>query len=82
MRPGDRVAVKLSQGIEMAVAILAVLRMGAIVVPMSNVLGHDGLAHRLGDSDPRVLVAAGSEADVELAAIAGVPLSGRRGCAR
>jgi acetyl-CoA synthetase len=67
---GDRVAVKLSQGVDMAVAILGVLRLGAIVVPLSNVLGDDGLAHRLADSDPRMLVAAGSEHEREL----GVPL--------
>jgi acetyl-CoA synthetase len=56
VRPGDRVAVKLSQSLEMAVAILGVLRLGAIVVPLSTVLGEDGLVHRLSDSDPRVIV--------------------------
>jgi acetyl-CoA synthetase len=67
---GDRVGVKLSQGLDMAVAILGVLRLGAIVVPLSNVLGEDGLRHRLGNADPRVLVAAGTEAERAL----GVPL--------
>jgi acetyl-CoA synthetase len=54
--PGDRVAVRLSQSLEMAVAILGVLRLGAIVVPLSTVLGEDGLGYRLSDSDPRVIV--------------------------
>jgi acetyl-CoA synthetase len=58
VRPGDRVAVRLSQSADMAIAILGVLRLGAIVVPLSNVLGEDGLRHRLEDSDPRVLVGA------------------------
>jgi acetyl-CoA synthetase len=60
VQPGDRVAVKLSQSLEMAVAVLGVLRLGAIVVPLSTVLGEDGLRHRLSDSAPRVIVDAGS----------------------
>ncbi|HEY3541811.1 MAG TPA: AMP-binding protein [Gaiellaceae bacterium] len=55
--PGDRVAVKLSQSLEMAVAILGILRAGAVFVPISNVLGADGIAHRLAHSGTRVLVA-------------------------
>ena len=74
VQPGDRVAVRLSQGVDMAVAILAVLRLGAVVVPVSIVLGEDGVVHRLGDSRPRVLVAAGSEQDAALAATAGATL--------
>jgi acetyl-CoA synthetase len=54
--PGDRVAVRLSQGLDMAVSVLAVLRLGAILVPISNVLGADGVAHRLADSEPRVVI--------------------------
>ena len=59
---GDRVAVKLSQGVDMAACVLAVLRLGAILVPISNVLGADGVAHRLADSDPRVLIGTEEEA--------------------
>jgi acetyl-CoA synthetase len=57
VQPGDRVAIKLSQSVEMAVAILGTLRAGAVVVPVSNVLGADGVAHRLAHSGARVLVA-------------------------
>jgi acetyl-CoA synthetase len=64
VRPGDRVAVKLSQSLDMAVAILGVLRLGAIVVPLSTVLGEDGLRHRLSDSTPRVIVDAEGFADL------------------
>jgi acetyl-CoA synthetase len=60
VQPGDRVAVKLSQSLEMAVAVLGVLRLGAIVVPLSTVLGEDGLRHRVSDSTPRVIVDAES----------------------
>jgi acetyl-CoA synthetase len=54
--PGDRVAVRLSQSLEMAVAVLGVLRLGAIVVPLSTVLGEDGLKHRIEDSAPSAIV--------------------------
>lgn len=78
VQAGDRVAVKLSQSVEMAVVVLAVLRAGAILVPISNVLGRDGLLHRLRDCRPRVLVAMGSEDDVALADEAGLPLVAAR----
>lgn len=70
--PGDRVAVMLSQSVDMAVAILAVLRAGAVAIPMSTVLGADGIRHRLTDGAPRFMVAAGSEFERSLAAEAGV----------
>lgn len=74
LEPGDRVAIKLSQSVDMAVAVLAVLRSGAIVVPVSNVLGRDGVLHRLGDSDPRLIIAGGSDEEHELATEAGIGL--------
>lgn len=65
--PGDRVAIKLSQSVEMAVCVLAALRAGLVVVPLSSVIGDDGVRHRLTNSVPRVLIAEGSARDVELA---------------
>jgi acetyl-CoA synthetase len=76
--PRDRVAVKLAQSVDMAVAILAALRVGAIVVPVSNVLGEEGVRHRLSSSEPRLIVAAGTGAEIGLAAEAGVPLVATR----
>lgn len=67
LEPGDRVAVKLSQSVEMAASILGVLRAGGVVVPISNVLGDDGVRHRLTDSGARLLVALGSEQEQALA---------------
>jgi acetyl-CoA synthetase len=60
VRPGDRVAVKLPQSLDMAVAVLAVLRIGAVLVPISTVLGEDAVAHRMADSAPKVLIGSGS----------------------
>ncbi|HEY9472889.1 MAG TPA: AMP-binding protein [Mycobacteriales bacterium] len=74
LSPGDRVAIMLSQSFEMAVAVFAVLRAGAVAVPVSTVLGADAVRHRLTDSQPRIMVAAGSEAERALAAEAGVTL--------
>ena len=69
---GDRVAVRLPQGLEAAVAVLAGLRLGAIVVTVSTVLGDDAVAHRLADSGARVLVCAGDARERLLADQAGV----------
>jgi acetyl-CoA synthetase len=73
-KPGDRVAIKLSQSLEMAVVVFAALRAGLVVVPLSTVIGADGLAHRVADSRPRVLVADGTAEDVQLARTAGATL--------
>jgi acetyl-CoA synthetase len=74
VRPGDRVAVRLSQSVEMAVVVLAALRCGAVVVPVSTVLGDDGVRHRLADCTPRVLVAAGTDGELALADSVGATL--------
>lgn len=55
--PGSRVAIKLSQSIDMAVAVLGVVRCGAIAVPLSNVLAPCGLQHRLSDAAPHAVIA-------------------------
>ncbi|MGE5503406.1 MAG: AMP-binding protein, partial [Actinomycetota bacterium] len=68
LRPGDRVAMMLDAGVEAAVAVLAALRMGAVLVPIPTGLGAEPLAWRLADSGARILVAAATvEATVELA---------------
>lgn len=74
LAPGDRVAIMLSQSVEMAVAVFAVLRVGAVAVPVSTVLGADAVRHRLTDSQPRMLVAAGTPHERALAAETGVRL--------
>lgn len=62
--PGDRVAVRLSQSVEMAVAVLGTLLAGAVVVPVSTMLGDDALRHRLADSGARLLVCTGTELEL------------------
>ncbi len=53
---GDRVAVVMPQRFETAVATMAVLQMGAIVVPLSILFGPEALAYRLQDSASVVAV--------------------------
>jgi acetyl-CoA synthetase len=71
---GHRVAVKLPQSAEMAIAILGTLKVGAIVVTVSNVLGDDAVEHRLHDSGASLLVCAADERETTTAARTGTPV--------
>ena len=74
LRAGDRVAVRLGQSVEMAAAVLAVLRAGGIVVPVPEVLAENAVRHRLAGSQPRIFIAAGAGPEAVLAAEAGATL--------
>jgi acetyl-CoA synthetase len=53
---GDRVALALPAGVEAAVGLLAVLKMGALAVPVPVTLGAEPLAWRLADAGARAVV--------------------------
>ena len=53
---GDRVAVFLSQSLELPVAHLAAFRSGAISIPLFALFGEDALNFRLGDSGAKAVV--------------------------
>jgi len=53
---GDRVAVVLPATPETAAIFFGVWKLGAILLSMSVLYGDEGIAHRLRDSQPRVLV--------------------------
>ncbi len=53
---GDRVAIVLPQRFETAVAYMAILQMGAVAMPLSQLFGPDALAYRLQDSAAVVAV--------------------------
>jgi acetyl-CoA synthetase len=53
---GDRVAVILPQRPHTAVALMALLQMGAIAVPLSTLFGPEALQQRLADSGARVAI--------------------------
>ena len=56
VRRGDRVAIVLPQGLETAVAYLAILRLGAVAMPLSILFGPDALEYRLQDSEAVAIV--------------------------
>jgi acetyl-CoA synthetase len=53
---GDRVAVVLPPTPETAAVFFGVWKLGALLLSMSVLYGDEGIAHRLSDSTPRVLV--------------------------
>lgn len=57
---GDRVAVLLPSLPETAAAFVAVYKMGAILLSLSQLYGDDGISHRLRDSEAKVLITDGN----------------------
>ena len=57
---GDRVAVLLPSTPETAAAFVAVYRLGAILLSLSQLYGDDSIAHRLSDSQSKVLITDGA----------------------
>ena len=53
---GDRVAVVLPPTPETAAIFFGTWKLGAVLLSMSVLYGDDGIRHRLGDSEPKVLV--------------------------
>src|SRR3954462_10967613 len=53
---GDRVAVVLPPTPETAALFFGTWKLGALLLSMSVLYGDDGIRHRLGDTEPRVLV--------------------------
>ncbi|MBT9551702.1 MAG: AMP-binding protein [Hydrogenophaga sp.] len=56
LRRGDRVAIVMPQRFETAVAYMAVLQMGAVGVPLSQLFGPEALEFRLQDSEALVAI--------------------------
>lgn len=57
VRPGDRVASLLDNGVEAVLAWFGAMQAGAISVPVNTALKGEFLRHQLGDSGAKVLVA-------------------------
>ncbi|MDG5974575.1 acetyl-CoA synthase [Hydrogenophaga taeniospiralis CCUG 15921] len=60
---GDRVAIVLPQRFETAVAYMAVLQMGAVGMPLSQLFGPEALEYRLHDSEAVVAICDASTLD-------------------
>jgi len=80
---GDRVAVVLPPTPEAAAVFFATWKLGALLLSMSVLYGDEGIAHRLKDSEPRVLVTDAAnaprftDAGVELLVLGPGTLDGR-----
>jgi acetyl-CoA synthetase len=61
--PGDRVGVLASAGIATAIGHLAVMKAGAVTVPLVPLLGDEAIAYRLQDADVSLVLVASSELD-------------------
>jgi acetyl-CoA synthetase len=70
---GDRVAIVLPQRFETAVAYMAVLQIGAVAMPLSQLFGPDALAYRLQDSGTVVALVDASTVDAMRVARASAP---------
>ncbi|WP_342360394.1 acyl-CoA synthetase [Terrarubrum flagellatum] len=57
---GDRVAIMLPQCREVAVAHIAIYKLGAIALPLATLFGVDAIAYRLGDAGARALITNGA----------------------
>src|SRR5205814_10256208 len=60
---GDRVAVVMPPTPETAAVFFATWKLGALLLSMSVLYGDEGIRHRLGDSEPRVLVTDAANGD-------------------
>ncbi|MEU0791847.1 long-chain fatty acid--CoA ligase [Amycolatopsis sp. NPDC005961] len=69
VRPGDRIAVMLPNVPEFAVVYYAILRAGAVVVPMNPLLKEREVTYYLGDSQARMIFAGEGCAGAALAGI-------------
>ncbi len=65
IKRGDRVAVLLPQCPEVMIAHFAVMKLGAVVLPLFTLFGEDALRYRLADSGARALIT--DEANTERA---------------
>lgn len=54
---GDRVVVVLPQSLEAAVSHVAIQRLGAVAVPVSQMYGQDAVSYRIDDSGARIVIA-------------------------
>ncbi|MCW2577755.1 MAG: Acyl-CoA synthetase (AMP-forming)/AMP-acid ligase, partial [Modestobacter sp.] len=64
LRPGDRVAVQLRNGVDWVVATVGAMRAGLVVVPVNTAYPDPEVSHLLTDSGARLLVAAPGRAPV------------------
>ncbi len=73
VRSGDRVIVYLANGIELVEAMAGILKMGALIVPLSTRLTAGEVAHIVGDCEPKAAVYSDDLRPQAAAALASAP---------
>jgi long-chain acyl-CoA synthetase len=71
VRAGDRVLMLVENGLAWPLASVAVMKLGALVVPVSTRLTVPEIAFLVGDAEPRVLVYSGALRETAMGALAG-----------
>lgn len=61
---GDRVAIMLEPSLEFYFSLFGVMKAGAVAVPLYTLFGPDGLALRIDDCKPRILIIAPEKAEI------------------
>jgi malonyl-CoA/methylmalonyl-CoA synthetase len=64
LRPGDRLAIQLGNGALFVDLLLACLKLGVVLVPMSILYRRREVAHVVGDGEPRAVVTTRERADL------------------
>jgi acetyl-CoA synthetase len=64
VQKGDRVAIMLEPSLEFYFSLFGAMKSGAVAVPLYTLFGPDGLALRINDCEPRVLIIAPEKADI------------------
>lgn len=60
---GDRVAIMLPQGRDVAIAHIAIYKLGAIALPIATLFGVDAISYRLNDAGAKALIGNGASFD-------------------
>jgi acetyl-CoA synthetase len=58
IRPGDRVAIFMPMCPEVAISVLAVAKVGAVIIPLFSGYGAEAIANRLRDGEAKLLICA------------------------
>jgi acetyl-CoA synthetase len=58
IRPGDRVGVFMPMCPEVAISVLAIAKIGAVIIPLFSGYGHEAIASRLRDAEAKLVICA------------------------
>jgi long-chain acyl-CoA synthetase len=74
LKPGDRVAVQMPNGLSFPVAVFAILKAGCVVVNVNPLYTAEEMAHQFADAEPQALIVVDIFADKLTRALKGHPI--------